>query len=223
MLIVYKNLGETPLECLERIRIQEGISTATPMTYAGRLDPLAEGALLLLVGEECKKKEEYLALDKEYEVEILLGIQTDSHDVLGLITKINPHENIPDFSKYICKFKQEYPAYSSKIISMKEKPETPIEKEVKIYSIDLIKEEEVDGASIYQKSIEKIDKVKGDFRQEKIKRGWQEFNNKNKNVKFKIQKIKVKCSSGTYMRSLAHNVGGLAFSIKRTKIGEYSV
>lgn len=223
MLIVYKNLGETPLECLERVRFESNLSKDTPMTYAGRLDPLAEGALLVLTGEECKKKDQYLGLDKEYEVEILLGIQTDSHDPLGLITKINPHESIPDFSKSIRKFMQTYPAYSSKVIAMKEKPEILPEKEVEIYSIDIENQEEKTCDEIFQKSIEKIDMVKGEFRQDKIKQSWQDFFDKYKDDKFKIFKIKVKCSSGTYMRSLANTLGGLAFSIKRTKIGEYSI
>ena len=80
-----KKPGETPLECLNRFKVDNPEYEGEKMTYAGRLDPLASGVLLVLVGEECKKKEKYLGLDKEYELTILFGFSTDSHDVLGLI------------------------------------------------------------------------------------------------------------------------------------------
>lgn len=56
------------------------------MTYAGRLDPLASGELLVLTGEECKQKDKYLGLDKTYRVKILFGVATDTHDVLGVVS-----------------------------------------------------------------------------------------------------------------------------------------
>ena len=84
-IIVYKNLGETPLECLERVRSEQGIADDIPMTYAGRLDPMAEGLLIILIGEECKNKEKYLGLDKTYEFKILVGFSTDTYDLLGMI------------------------------------------------------------------------------------------------------------------------------------------
>ena len=39
--------------------------------YCGRLDPMARGLVLLLVGDECKKMDDYLSTIKEYEFEIL--------------------------------------------------------------------------------------------------------------------------------------------------------
>ncbi len=80
----YKNPGETPLEALERYRKMKPEYAHVPMTYAGRLDPLAEGLLILLAGDECMKKDEYTKLPKEYEVEVLFGFATDTYDVLGL-------------------------------------------------------------------------------------------------------------------------------------------
>jgi tRNA pseudouridine55 synthase len=84
VLKLYKKVGETPLECLERFRKNHPKFKNQKMTYAGRLDPLAEGELLVLVGESCKNKEKYLKLDKEYLVDILFGFETDSYDLLGL-------------------------------------------------------------------------------------------------------------------------------------------
>lgn len=82
---VYKKCGETPLDCINNLKNSDEELRFLPMTYAGRLDPLAEGLLLILVGDECLKKDEYLALSKEYEVEVLFGFATDTYDVLGKV------------------------------------------------------------------------------------------------------------------------------------------
>lgn len=78
-----KAVGQTPLSCMEAWRTQAGIDESVPLTYAGRLDPMASGKLLVLIGEECKKKDEYLGLDKAYDFSVLFGIGSDTHDVLG--------------------------------------------------------------------------------------------------------------------------------------------
>ncbi len=82
---VYKKGGETPLDCIDNLKKERPELGLLPITYAGRLDPLAEGLLLLLIGEECKKKDEYINLSKEYEVEVLFGFETDTYDVMGKV------------------------------------------------------------------------------------------------------------------------------------------
>ena len=52
--------GETPLEALEAFRARNKKYKNEKMTYAGRLDPMAEGVLIVLVGEEVHNKEKYL-------------------------------------------------------------------------------------------------------------------------------------------------------------------
>ncbi len=245
VITTWKNTGETPLECLERVRKEEKIGASVPMTYAGRLDPMAEGVLIIPIGEECKNKEKYLGLDKEYEVEVLFGIETDTQDVLGLIKRINIDNvqkvagkksknakddiNKIDFNKYVGKFTQEYPVYSSKILAMKEglgSEEMPT-KEVEIYSIEKLEEREVRGIEIAETILEKITLVTGDFRQGDIGEEWYAFGEEFGSIPFKIIKLKVACSSGTYMRTLAERIGkdagmgALAYSIKRTRVGEY--
>ena len=84
---VYKKAGQTPLDCINTLKNDNPDLKFVPMTYAGRLDPLAEGVLLILTGDECLKKDEYLSLSKEYEVDILFGFKTDTYDVMGLINK----------------------------------------------------------------------------------------------------------------------------------------
>ena len=84
--VVEKAVGETPLQALERFRALHGELDQIPMAYAGRLDPMASGKLLILIGEECKQQERYHALDKEYEFEVLFGIGSDTGDVLGRLS-----------------------------------------------------------------------------------------------------------------------------------------
>jgi tRNA pseudouridine55 synthase len=260
--LIYKNLGETPLEALERFRSEQIIKSAdnfalkksdqdlanlwqtVPMTYAGRLDPVAEGELLILIGDECRNKDKYLGLDKEYEVKILFGVTTDTHDILGVVddvvklVKVKPSLTPQiNFSKYVGKFLQPYPAYSSKTVNGKQLhelartdqlPDEMPEKEVEIYSIS--ESEEVipsrtkfTAQELQTRIFNTVDLVKGDFRQNEIKAKWQELL-QGSNQLFDVVTLRVKCSSGTYMRSLAHKIGqdsgfgAIALSIVRTRI-----
>ena len=88
ILNIYKKTGETPLETINRLRADKPEYQNAKITYAGRLDPLAKGALILLAGDAVYEKEKYLKLDKEYEAEILFGFETDTYDILGLPKKI---------------------------------------------------------------------------------------------------------------------------------------
>ena len=84
--VAYKNEGETPLECLNRLKDEGFLPFNDKFTYAGRLDPMAEGLMIYLRGEAIKSKHEFLGLSKEYEVEILLGVSTDTGDILGMVS-----------------------------------------------------------------------------------------------------------------------------------------
>lgn len=214
MKIIHKKLGETPLQALENYRLEAKIEKSIPMTYAGRLDPMAEGALIILIGKECKEKQKYNNLDKEYEVEILLGLETDTYDLLGLFQKENEITEV-DFKPV--KFIQEYPKFSSKRLFKEDEEEIPT-KEVEIYKIENLGERDISKQDLENEIKNRISLVKGDFRQDLILEKWNEYFSKTNRNSYKIVKIKVLCSSGTYMRSLANSVNSLAFSIKRTRI-----
>ena len=241
-----KEVGETPLECLERERARLVAAghrefAEIPMTYAGRLDPMAEGKLLILVGDECKEKEKYLGLDKEYEVEIVFGIATDTYDVLGIIKKVDDKKVVDSFiesipTRYVDKFDQPYPPFSSKPVSGKplfeharantlDDIEIPT-KQVEIYSIIMLGGQNKIGVTIADEALIKIAKVRGDFRQKEIIAGWHNFQNKYAQTIFKSITLGIFCSSGTYMRSLAEKmgkdtgVGAMALSIKRIRISD---
>lgn len=244
IIIVNKKEGETPLEALESFRAKNKEYKDLPITYAGRLDPMASGVLILLAGEETKNKEKYLALDKEYDFEVLFGFATDTYDILGKIQHSNILKNVrmSDLGKKIKnhlkhftgKFVQKYPPYSSKTV--KGKPmfeysrenvavEAP-EREVNVKSLKLIKIKKITSKKLLENIEKRIQKVNGDFRQKEIIKLWQ---NKLKNSPdtFSVASFKIKCGSGTYVRSIANSIGekiiipALAYSIKRTKVGRY--
>lgn len=236
---LYKNEGETPLECLERFRNENPLYKDAILSYAGRLDPMAEGTLLVLVDEENKNREKYLGLDKSYELEILFGIQSDTGDILGLINSFQQSSFMSTdsskdnsfFKSFIGTFFQPYPHYSSKPVNGKPLFEWAREgkigeieiptKSVEIYNIELLKTFEMSGEEILASVKERINKVKGDFRQKEIISSWEKVLGSEKNLVCNIVKIRVHCSSGTYMRSLAEEIAkklginGLAWKIKR--------
>jgi tRNA pseudouridine55 synthase len=232
---IWKEIGETPLEALERFRATRPELKDEPMTYAGRLDPMAEGELLILIGDECKNREKYLVLDKEYEVGIVFGVSTDTHDALGIASMVDlrsADSKLYDLSRYIGTFSQGYPAFSSRTVNgiplhvlarSGDLPEEMPIKEVEIYSIELLEISKISAFELKAQIFNTIDKVKGDFRQEEIKARWSEVLT-DPNAAFETIRIHVNCSSGTYMRSLAHRIGknarcgAFAVSIKRTKV-----
>lgn len=81
--VLEKEVGETPLSCAEKWRAKHPEYQGVSLAYAGRLDPMASGKLLILIGDECKHQENYHGLDKEYKFSVLFGIESDSQDVMG--------------------------------------------------------------------------------------------------------------------------------------------
>jgi tRNA U55 pseudouridine synthase TruB len=269
-IIIEKREGETPLECLEKLRIRQSEYKDAVLTYAGRLDPMAEGKLLVLINEENKNRDKYLGLDKEYEVEVLFGISTDTGDILGKVTSpselvsssLSPFDAgsrresqklLENYSEGLSKlsnetlqiftgeFRQQYPHYSSRTVNGKPlfqwaregrlgEIEIP-EAVTYIYDIHLLNKFVISGEKLFEEVQNRIAKVKGDFRQEEILDSWKgTFTETNlQNQAFNLIRIRVSCSSGTYMRTLAEKIAqkigtkGLAWRIRRTEIKLHNI
>ncbi len=235
-------MGETPLECLERFRTDHPTYTETKMTYLGRLDPMAEGLVIVLAGDT-REREKYLGLDKTYEFEVLWGFSSDTHDILGLVsgdgrTPQKLEEKMPRFIKQLLKKKtQAYPLFSSKMfgkdflrardvkVEMLDFPE----KGIKIFSLEHLHTRSITGREILGDVSERIALVSGDFRQPQVMNSWQNTLITRPNEFFLVSKFQVDVSSGTYIRGLADELGelagtgALAWSIKRTRVGEYKI
>jgi len=242
IILINKKEGETPLEALENFRIKNKEYQNSKITYAGRLDPMASGLLLLLIDEKIKEKEKYLALNKEYAFEVLFGFKTDTYDILGKIEQKNFKDlNKKDLEKlikievknFLGAQKQKYPIYSSKTVQgqplftyarKNQKVKIPI-REIFIQSLVLKKIRKIDNQKLYKNIEKRIQKVQGDFRQKEILKLWQK--NLKKDNYFYLASFLIKSSSGTYVRSVANLLGeklkipALAFKIKRKKIGKF--
>ncbi len=244
---VYKPIGLTPLQLITKLRSIYPEYKDIKIGFAGRLDPLAHGVMLLMLGEETKKRDKYLGLPKEYEFEVLLGISTDTYDALGILQNLiykpipgKLEELISNFIKSkIGKQNQLYPPYSSKEVNGKplfqwarknKLGEIKIpEREIDIFDFELLDISAVPTDEIHKRIIGNINSVDGDFRQDEILKNWNELFKLNKSEKLTLVKFKINCSSGTYVRSLANELGqtvgtgAIALSIFRTKVGKHSI
>lgn len=241
-IVIHKLRTETPLEALTRLRKEQPQYEHERLSYAGRLDPMADGILLVLVGDENYERDNYLNLDKTYEVEILWGIATDTHDVLGKITVAGeastPSEQmIVEYLQQMPGVRmQKFPAFSSKPVNgvsafdFSKRGGDPAllpEKEIEIYGADFCGSHTVDSKVLYHDIRSDVVKISGAFRQEAVLRGWNDYF-LSAPATHTFSKVRLHVSSGTYVRSLVHEMGeklgvpALAYRITRTKIGAFS-
>lgn len=243
VLTLYKKLGETPLECLNRFRLANPEYNDIPMTYAGRLDPMAEGLLLVLAGDEAKNRDFYTDLPKEYEFEVLFGFETDTYDTLGIVGEYFENSVSDELVKkslgeFIGNHTQKYPPYSSKTVLgiplftwAREGKLGEIEiptRDISIFSLSYSESKSVSKEYLLLTLKERIESVAGDFRQEEILNTWKTVLSSGPN-EYKIFKFHVSCGSGTYVRSLIYELGqkfgcgAIAWSIKRVRVGDYTI
>jgi tRNA pseudouridine55 synthase len=250
ILNLYKEKGETPLMRIERFRMGNPEYRDVPLSYAGRLDPMAEGVLLVVVGEENKQKEKYLALDKEYTFEVLFGFATDTYDALGLMTDAVTRASyrkisLPLLNEYISQLPgeqvQKYPPFSSKPLEgsplfvkarkgeVAGKDFVLPEHSITIHKAVVKGTAQVSAEALLARVQKEIGRVQGDFRQERILTLWENSLRVLYGLSFDVATVHIACTSGTYVRSIAHDLGrhmgtpALALSILRTKVGRWSV
>ncbi len=252
-IVLEKKVGETPLECVERWRAQRPDHTDIPLAYAGRLDPMASGKLLILIGDTCKRQAEYHGLDKAYEFSVLIGLKSDSGDVLGIVEETGLRDIQPeDFDRVLTELvgpiTLPYPIFSARTVQGKPLHTWAVEgrlaeiqiphKTSRVYSIHREKMTVLSREAVYTAALQKIDSLPtvtdprkalgNDFRRPDVKASWKKFRETNTaQDQFIVMTCRCIASSGTYMRSLAEEIGrrlgtsGLAFSIHRTQIGTY--
>lgn len=226
--VVEKHVGETPLQALEHYRSSRPGLEHVPLAYAGRLDPMASGKLLILIGDECKNQRKYHGLDKEYEFEVLLGAQSDTGDVLGIVTACNvPKLREADLQcvagKLVGSLTLPYPHFSSRTVAGKPLHTWTLEKRLgeieiptytaTIHALKLIERHGISADELYahvSKKIETIPKVTderkalgNDFRRPEVRTTWKAFYEAHTSETYTIAKFSCISSAGTYMRTLA--------------------
>jgi tRNA pseudouridine(55) synthase len=232
-IVISKRIGETPLVVIRKWKHEHPDYANIPIAYAGRLDPMAEGKLLLLLGDECKKQKKYTGLDKEYEIEILLDVGSDTGDALGIIEYANK-ETSPSKNELQYALRAEqgrhmrpYPPFSSKTVEGKPLflyalqgalgEITIPEHEERIYRIYLRSlkriSAEVLSARIegflakVPKSDEPSKELGANFRIDAVRNSWAKTLVETENRSFTILSLRISCASSTYMRSLSARIG----------------
>ncbi len=230
--VLEKAVGQTPLECAEAWRAtQSPACKDVPLAYAGRLDPMASGKLLVRIGDECKVQEQYHKLDKGYTFSVLFGIATDTADVLGRMQKSEPNSPSPILlqqvtKKFIGDIALPYPHFSSKTVQGKPLHVWTLEGRLNeitiptnastIYKLKLLGTQTLTGQAIFEQASQKIESIApvtdsrkalgNDFRRVDIRADWKQFIETHREHTFLIADFYCVASSGTYMRTLAEEI-----------------
>ena len=165
--------------------------------HAGTLDPLATGLMIICTGKKTKEISQHQAAEKEYIATLKLGATTPSYDGETEETYFYPTKHI---SKEL-------------IISVCNRFIGEIEQVPPIFSAIKVK-----GKKLYE-SARKGNKV--EIKPRIIRINELEITN----MDLPYIKLRVSCSKGTYIRSLAHdlgkamNTGAWLCELQRTKIG----
>jgi tRNA U55 pseudouridine synthase TruB len=222
-----KNIGESMNDVINRFKKEYFLKKEDKVSFAGRLDPLAFGKIILLTESDKYNQDKFCNFDKIYTFSVLQDFQTDTYDLMGLITDYKIFNEI--IFENIKSIKQSYPPYSSKTINVNGKMTKLWElakenklsdkqmptKDVNIYYVKKINNYQIKGDELFELICNLINKVNGNFRQIEILEKWKNiiiFNNI-----YKISDYETKISSGGYVRSIANNMNGVAFNICREK------
>jgi tRNA pseudouridine55 synthase len=198
MLLVDKPLTWTSFQAGNKIK---WLLNRAKIGHSGTLDPLATGLLVFCTGKWTKKLTDMIGLSKEYTGTITIGSTTASFDLESVTEN---HQDISHISK-------------EDIMALLPKFTGPISQLPPIFSA--IKQ---NGQPIYH-AARKGEEVIVQPRFVTIHE-FEILNIDLPNIDFRIA-----CSSGTYIRSIANDfgaglgVGGHLSSLRRTKIGDYSI
>ncbi|GAB4481436.1 MAG: tRNA pseudouridine(55) synthase TruB [Thermoflexibacter sp.] len=200
VLLVDKPLKWTSFDVVKKIRNQH---KAIKVGHAGTLDPLATGLLIICTGKKTKQIEHYQGLTKEYTGRILLGKTTPT---LDLEMPFDSEQDISHLTK-------EDILGVVKSFMGRQLQVPPVFSAIKI-----------DGKRLYKKA-RKGKEIDIEIKPREIEIHAFEITD----MSLPEISFRVICSKGTYIRSLARDVGeklgvGACLSaLRRTKIGDFSV
>lgn len=211
MIILNKGIGISSRKEIDNVGRVLNVKTG----HIGTLDPEATGVLPVLLGNTCKLSKYLIEHDKEYIVKMQFGYETDTLDLEGeKIFKDNEQDikaliNSDNISKVILKvnsFKGKYnqipPIFSAKKYNGQKLYDIAKKDYDRAYDIAKLKAKEIE---IYDIADLKVD--------------YENY----------ILEFKVKCSSGTYIRSLVRdiaysiNLHATMVMLKRTKVDIFDI
>lgn len=184
-----------------KLKSEFGLPKKFKIGHAGTLDPRATGLLIVCTGKFTKKIPEIQDAPKEYWTEIKIGVQTESYDTEKpeILQQDIAHITEENVKEALGKFLGE----------IEQKP--PIFSAIKI-----------DGKRAY-------DMARAGQDVEMKSRKTTITYIKDVEINLPLVSFTVGCSKGTYIRSLAHDigqelgVGAYLTQLRRTKIGDYNV
>ncbi|GAB4286887.1 MAG: tRNA pseudouridine(55) synthase TruB [Marinilabiliales bacterium] len=204
ILLINKNKGEYSFTALKKVRyiIQKHTGIKKLKTgHAGTLDPMATGLLIICTGKATKKISEIQSLEKEYIAEIKLGETTPSLDAETKVSETFSIDHIKenDIINVLNNFKGKITQLPPEYSALK-----------------------INGVRAYKKA-RKGDKIEMKPREVHI------HNIELLETNLPYIKIRVICSKGTYIRSLARDIGkelnsgAYLTDLIRTRTGQYSI
>jgi tRNA pseudouridine55 synthase len=205
LLLVDKEAGLTSHDVVQKVR---RLLKQKKIGHCGTLDPDATGLLLLTLGTATRLTRFLIRAPKVYEGEIRLGVATDTYDASGRVVSEAPAGQVAALTReavaeamhrFEGEIEQKPPPYSAKKING-----------VKYYELARRGEEVPDEA----KEVTVFEFAPRDEMDELA----------DGRIRFRLA-----CSSGTYARGLAHDlgmalgVGGHLAELRRTRIGSFAV
>ena len=183
------------------VAILRKVTKIKQIGHTGTLDPFAEGVLPVAIGKAARLIE-YLDDDKAYDAVVQFGSSTTTYDIEGEV--LNTSDKVPDLEEIKTELKNFY---------------GEIEQIPPVYSA--IK---INGKKLYEyaRNGENIEVAP---RKVNIK----ELNIINYNAPKRILNIHIECSKGTYIRSIANDLGealgayGHLIKLIRTKAGRFDI
>jgi tRNA pseudouridine55 synthase len=230
-LIIDKPKFWTSFQVVKKIRKKYNLKK---VGHAGTLDPLATGVLVLGTGRKTKQLESVQATAKEYEAEFIIGATTPSLDAEFWPTEIQPFSDTKEISwekviseNFRGQIEQIPPRYSAVKIkgkrAWKQARQGHTEFEIKPRTADIYEFQVLDKRWLKLSELYRLHQENNPKLNSPEYCGWQ--------TPAYVMKIKVKisCSKGTYVRSLARDLGevvgskGYVLNLRRTRVGEYTV
>ena len=202
VILIDKPAGMSSFSVVARVRgfLKREFGHKVKVGHTGTLDPFATGLLILLSGKLTKKSNEFLKLDKVYEATIELGQVSSTGDPEGEITqKSKKKVEIQEIRQVLSKFIGEIEQTPPKFSAIK-----------------------INGQRAY-----KLARKGADF--EMPTRKVTIYNIEILEYEYPLLKIRCHVSSGTYIRTLAEDigevlgVGAYCLSLRRIKIGDWDV
>lgn len=225
---VYKPIGASTHQLAALV----GACYQEKATHTGTLDPMADGVVIVLTGQDRFQKEKLARQWKTYQFEVLVGVKTDSHDLLGLpqlslstLRKVHQMDdqkiitNIKSIlPNYLGQQTQKRPRFSAKRIGGKSAFDKAKENKqfdagtqrVYVHDIKLIDSKRYNLPTLQKEVIEKLQTVTGDFRQKQILQEWnklfQNLASSGENQSGLLLTLEARVGRRTYIRALVRDI-----------------